>query len=147
MNRMVAIGLVAVALQAGLAVPASAAVSGGYDKGRLIICARGADTFVAASGTNEDGANLAFGLRDGECHVTKVPGGRYLVQVQGGNPPACSGALSNGNCEVARPPFSHTLVTSSNQSSYGRFDEPSVDVNVAKKGTTKVEFVFNGYHI
>lgn len=117
------------------------------DSGTLTICAKGADIFVAASGTGASGVNLGFGLRDGECHPETVPGGRYLVQLQGGEsePSHCRGPLLRSTCEAddaGEPRFSHVQVSSNVRGSFARFNRPVVDVNVANGGTTTVTFVF-----
>ena len=113
-------------------------------RGMLVICVRGVDTFVSSAGTGAADGNLAFGVRDGECRRESVPGGRYLVRLQGGRPSACSGAITSGTCEIGRPQFSYVEVFSTKQSSPARFDQPRADVNVPHGGTTKVTFVFRG---
>lgn len=117
------------------------------DMGTLTICSVGVDSFVAAAGIGAVGGNLAFGVRDGECRSEPVPGGRYLVQLQGGHPSACSGAITTGSCEIGRPVFAYTQVQSNVQGSSARFDRRNVDVNVAHGGSTKVSFVFRGQNL
>lgn len=150
-GALTAVLLPVVAASSAFAAPASQILSaccggggsgGSGGSGSLIICMEGADEWVAASGTSESGSNVAFGLRDGECRTSSVPGGRYLVQIQGGHPTSCGGAISYGSCEVGRNSFDHTKVHSNVNGSYARFDTPSVDVNVAGGGTTTVTFIF-----
>ncbi len=110
--------------------------------GKLIICAVGADTFVAAARRTALGGNLTFGVREGQCRTEAVPGGRYRVRSQGSDAPACTGAVAWAVCELGRVAYRYVQVSSGVRGGFAKFVRRDVDVNVAGGGTTTVSFVF-----